>query len=112
MLLDKMHCLNYGLCECSTHDKPLSVWYFTKRLIEELIEWMRTPCIDEWSDVMLMCSQLLLSATHSLYIFPYAERSLAKGLARAEQYGCVRSLRNKCTHTVLEAFFGMSNARR
>lgn len=87
---------NYYSCKCSSDITHLTTRYFLSRLIEELIEFIQKPSLDELSDVMCICSNIVYTITGLQIYLPLAKRSFDKGRKRVEQHGCVRSYRNRC----------------
>ena len=86
---------NYGLCGCVS-TKPGGK-YLIGRLIDEVIEFVILPSVDELGDIACIASQIVYLVTGVPVILPYAEIALSKGRRRYEEHGCVRSVRNKCS---------------
>jgi hypothetical protein len=85
---------NYGACDCC---KRMSLRYYLGRVIEEGLEWLEHPCVDEFGDTMAGLSQAISIVIHHEIMLPYASKAFEKGRRRVQEHGCVRSSRNKCS---------------
>lgn len=92
-----MNKYNFNMCMCSMQRDELDAAYYKARLIEECIEFISEPSMDEFSDCMLLLSLLVYTLTDVGLVLPCARRSLDKGRIRVELHGCVRSYRNRCS---------------
>ena len=84
---------NYGLCKCC---KQQSMRYYVVRLIEEIVEFIECPSLDELGDCMAITSQIAHNITGIVIYLPLSKRSFDKGANRYKLHGCVRSKRNAC----------------
>lgn len=88
---------NFNMCTCSMQGPHLDAAYYKGRLMEECVELIHGPCVDELADCMLLLSLLIHTVTGVGLVLPYAGLSLKKGVIRVELHGCVRSYRNRCS---------------
>jgi len=85
---------NYGACDCC---KRMSLRYYWGRVVEEGLEFIEHPCIDEFGDTMACLSQAISIVIHHEIMLPYADIAFAKGRRRILEHGCVRSYRHRCS---------------
>lgn len=91
-----MWCLTEGVemfCKC--HDKPPKFWGACKEFVDEFVEFIQDPSLDEMSDCCYAVGRIIGAMSGKVYVHvPGDARHIAKIKSRMEEYGCIRSKRH------------------
>lgn len=89
-------------CTCSK-EKEYDIFYNLERVMDEIVEFVTAPSLNELSDVAMTLSCLAHAIFPKwVYLLPLAGRSQDKGIKRAQENGCCRS-KNWCNEEKQDA---------
>lgn len=81
-------------CKCW---KVLSVKVAISHLIDECIEYAKSPCTDEFSDMCFATGRLLGAISGKEYVHVIGDKNhVDKINARFAEHGCIRSKNHRC----------------